>query len=221
MRSTTLFSSNLSAFKPFNRTVSSASNSINYNEVLRRNEKSIRGVMPLNSDSTDNSTSLIKTKRSASNCSIYLPAKKDKKEVKRRANSLESIQLPNSQAKTIESNIQNILFIGKMKKFNANLELMYRNMKEKKLSNQLNNQKSYLASSRGSVSSSLSRLFSQLNQNFHFPCSHSLIDLVILIFRFKDTSFDLINFIIPTAFEKNNVKFLEAKSQNIFFIYKV
>lgn len=54
-----------------------------------------------------------------------------------------------------------------------------------------------------------------------YPCSISLFNLIILIFRLKDASSSLTDFIIPTAIEKLNIKFFQAKFHNILNVYKV
>ena len=54
-----------------------------------------------------------------------------------------------------------------------------------------------------------------------FPCSVSLYDLTILIFRLKDTCTNLIKFLIPVGIEKMSSKFFEAKFETFMCAYKV
>ncbi len=54
-----------------------------------------------------------------------------------------------------------------------------------------------------------------------FPCSLSLYDLLILVFRLKDTCCNLVKFLIPPGIEKINSKFFEAKFQTVLCVYRV
>jgi hypothetical protein len=54
-----------------------------------------------------------------------------------------------------------------------------------------------------------------------FPCSLSLYDFTILIFRLKDTCTNLVKFLIPVGIERMNSKFFEAKFESFLCVYKV
>lgn len=54
-----------------------------------------------------------------------------------------------------------------------------------------------------------------------FPCSLSLYDFMILIFRLKDTCLNLIKFLIPNEIQKMNLKLFEGKFQTVLCVYKV
>ncbi len=72
----------------------------------------------------------------------------------------------------------------------------------------------------------------KLNQMFHannynnklctrFPCSSSLVDLIILIFRYKDICEKLIDLFIPNLINDNNNRIFQIKFNCLNNIYQV
>lgn len=52
-----------------------------------------------------------------------------------------------------------------------------------------------------------------------FPCSTSIVDLLVLMFRYKETCEQMINLIIPSDMIKHNQTFLQAKFSSLNGMY--
>ena len=68
---------------------------------------------------------------------------------------------------------------------------------------------------------SLSLFRSHVKEADKFPCSNSLIDLLITILRFKEATETIIDLLIPSELVKENLKFFQAKFTCINNIYQV
>jgi hypothetical protein len=89
-----------------------------------------------------------------------------------------------------------------------------------KLSKYLNHKKDSLVSCTN-TNTSISTFGHQVKELNKFPCSNSLVDLLITILRFKDSTESLIDLLIPVEMVKENFKFFQAKFTCINNIYQV
>jgi hypothetical protein len=89
-----------------------------------------------------------------------------------------------------------------------------------KLSKYLNHKKDSLVSCTN-TNTSISTFGHQVKELNQFPCSNSLVDLLITILRFKDSTESLIDLLIPVEMVKENFKFFQAKFTCINNIYQV
>ena len=71
------------------------------------------------------------------------------------------------------------------------------------------------------TNTSISVFRAQVKDLDKFPCSNSLVDLLITILRFKETTENLIDLLIPVEMVKDNLKFFQAKFTCINNIYQV
>lgn len=89
--------------------------------------------------------------------------------------------------------------------------------------NQIFKGRDSLVSSESNFSTLLAvpAIFSQSKEANRFPCSISIMDLIITILRYKETSETLIDLLIPSALTRENLKFFQAKFNCINNYYQV
>ena len=90
----------------------------------------------------------------------------------------------------------------------------------KKFPRYLNYKKDSIVSC-SNTNTSISVFRTQVKDLDKFPCSNSLVDLLITILRFKETTENLIDLLIPVEMVKENLKFFQAKFTCINNIYQV
>ncbi len=215
MNSSVLLPTN-SAFKPFKplNTIKNSQETKNKDNLTFNNlivKRHLEDLLEKN-----NQTKLRNIRRTKSESNINRVEKiMNYHENKRTSHSMKNINIDTNNTEAVKESQQknNILFINKNLPKGENFLQRIHSSTTTSYSPTRTNSTIGMNINSGISKPSLSTL--------RFPCSLSLYDFTILIFRLKDTCTNLVKFLIPVGIERMNSKFFEAKFEAFLCVYKV